>query len=75
MRSNEDLVQYYLNLPAQERDTRFASVFRAAEITGLSSRTIQRWAKERHIKAIFIAERYQIEIESLFNYIKRRARA
>jgi Helix-turn-helix domain len=73
-RSNEELLQHYLDLPAAERDLQFADVLRAAQLTGLSPRTIQRWAKHRCIRAILIAERYRIEIESLYNYIKRRAR-
>lgn|SRR5262249_2509247 len=73
--SDDELLQSYLDLPAEERDARFADVSRAAQIVGLSPRTIQRWAKHRHIQAIFIAERYRIEIESLCNYIKQRARS
>jgi hypothetical protein len=72
-RSNEELVQWYLDLPTKERDTRFADVSRVAQLTGISPRTIQRWAKQRRICAILIAERYQIEIDSLYNYIKQRA--
>jgi hypothetical protein len=72
--SDEELLQHYLDLPAAERDLQFADVLRAAQLTGLSPRTIQRWAKHRCIRAILIAERYRIEIESLYNYIKRRAR-
>jgi Helix-turn-helix domain len=74
-RSDEELLQHYLDLPTVERDLQFADVLRAAQLTGLSPRTIQRWAKHRCIRAILIAERYRIEIESLYNYIKRRARA
>jgi hypothetical protein len=74
-RSDEELLQHYLDLPTAERDLQFADVLRAAQLTGLSPRTIQRWAKHRCIRAILIAERYRIEIESLYNYIKRRARA
>jgi excisionase family DNA binding protein len=67
------LLQYYLSLPPNERNTQFAGVSRAATLTGISARTIQRWAKQRRIRAIFVAERYQIEINSLIRYIEQRA--
>jgi hypothetical protein len=73
-RSDEELLQQYLDLSVAERDLQFADVLRAAQLTGISPRTIQRWAKHRCIRAVLIAERYRIEIESLYNYIKRRAR-
>jgi excisionase family DNA binding protein len=72
-RSDEELLQCYLDLSTKERDARFAEVSRAAQLTGISPRTIQRWAKQHRIQAIFIAERYRIEINSLYNYIKQRA--
>jgi hypothetical protein len=71
--SERGLLQYYLDLPPNERSTQFAEVSRAAIITGISPRTIQRWAKQRRIRAIFVAERYQIEINSLITYIEQRA--
>jgi hypothetical protein len=74
-RGNEELLQHYLDLSAEERDMQFADVVRAAQLAGLSPRTIQRWAKHRHIRAVLVAERYRIEIKSLYNYIKKRARA
>jgi excisionase family DNA binding protein len=67
------LLQYYLNLPLNERSMQFVAVARAAHLIGISPRTIQRWAKQRRIRAIFVAERYQIEIKSLYNYIEQRA--
>jgi hypothetical protein len=71
--SEKGLLQYYLDLPPDERSTQFAEVSRAATLTGISARTIQRWAKQRRIHAIFVAERYQIEINSLIRYIEQRA--
>jgi hypothetical protein len=71
--SERGLLQYYLDLPPVERSNQFAEVSRAALLTGISARTIQRWAKHRRIRAIFVAERYQIEINSLIRYIERRA--
>jgi excisionase family DNA binding protein len=71
--SERGLLQYYFDLPPSERTTQFAEVSRAAIITGISSRTIQRWAKQHRIRAIFVAEKYQIEIDSLISYIEQRA--
>jgi hypothetical protein len=71
--SERGLLQYYLDLPPVERSNQFAEVSRAALLTGISARTIQRWAKHHRIRAIFVAERYQIEINSLIRYIERRA--
>jgi Helix-turn-helix domain len=72
-RTNLELLQYYLDLPPNERDSQFVDVSRAALLTGISQRTIQRWAKQRRIPTIFIAEKYKIEINCLYNYIKQRA--
>jgi hypothetical protein len=71
--SERGLLQYYLDLPPNDRSAQFAEVSRAAIITGISPRTIQRWAKQHRIRAIFVAERYQIEINSLIKYIEQRA--
>jgi excisionase family DNA binding protein len=71
--SEAGLLRYYLNLLPNERSTQFVEVSRAALLTGVSPRTIQRWAKQRRIRAVLIAERYQIEIDSLYKYIEQRA--
>jgi excisionase family DNA binding protein len=71
--TEKGLLQCYLDLPPNERSTQFAEVSRAAMLTGVSPRTIQRWAKQRRIRAIFIAEKYQVEIKSLYGYIEQRA--
>src|SRR5262245_44803387 len=71
--SEASLLQRYLALPLNERNMQFAEVARAATLTGISPRTIQRWAKQHRIRAVFIAAKYQIEIKSLYNYIEQRA--
>lgn len=70
--SSEILLEYYLSLPTQRRDQEFAETSRAAEITGLSQRTIQLWIELGAIRAIFIGGKYKILLESMKTYLKTR---
>ncbi len=71
--ANDDLLALWLGLPKQERYQKFADTARAAEITGLSRRTIQFWIEIGAIKAATIGRRYEVDLESLTRYLKDRS--
>src|SRR5215210_3813916 len=73
LQSNDKLLEYYLELPAKERDKQFTNTARAAEITGRSQRTIQRWIEEGLIRAVFIVGREWVLIPSLTEFVKQQA--
>ena len=69
--STEDsLLDLYLSLACVERDKRFACTMRAAEITGLSVRTIQFWVECGYVQALYIGRKYRVDLDSLRLHIK-----
>lgn len=70
--TDEQLLEVYLGLPRKERDERFADTARAAEIVGLSQRTIQLWIEIGLIRAFFLGGKYKICLHSLKGYLKSR---
>lgn len=72
--SEEELLQLYLSLPRQLRGKRFADTASAAELTNLSQRTIQFWIETGAIRAVSIGKKYQVDLDSLVDYLKRRGR-
>ncbi len=69
---NKDLLEIYLTLPHKQREQRFVDTSSAAEITGLTQRTIQLWIEFGVIRAIPIGRKYKIDTESLIAYLKSR---
>ncbi len=69
---SEDLLALWLALPKARREEKFADTARAAEITGLSRRTIQFWIEIGSIKATTIGRKYEVDIDSLTQYLKDR---
>lgn len=65
--TNEELLKLYLSLPKRERDERFIDTARAAEITGLTRRTIQLWIEVGAVRAIHVGKKYEIEVGSLMH--------
>ena len=63
--TNEELLKLYLSLPKRERDEKFVDTARAAEITGLTRRTIQLWIEVGAVRAIHVGKKYEIELDSL----------
>jgi excisionase family DNA binding protein len=63
--SDAELLSVYLSLPAADRQGTFISTAQAAEITGVSMRTIQLWIECGSVRAIFIGRKYRIVLESL----------
>lgn len=70
--SSELLLEYYLSRTKNQRDQEFAETSRAAEIAGLSQRTIQLWIEIGAIRAIFIGGKYKILLGSMKSYLKTR---
>ena len=70
--SDEELMELYLAMPPGQRDKMFADTARAAEITGLTQRTIQFWIETGAIQAVAVGRKYRVSLESLTGYLKRR---
>lgn len=67
------LLDDYLELPPGERRHRFAETSRAARLAGVSQRTIQLWIESRLIEAVRIGHRYQVDLDSLKDYLRENA--
>jgi len=70
----EALVEQYLSLPEYLRKQKFPTTDSAAELTGLSRRTIRFWIENDDINAIFVGKSYRIEFDSLMTFIKKRVK-
>jgi len=68
-----ELLQIYLTSSRRERAERFIDSSTAAELTGLSRRTIQWWVEGGLVDAVLIGRRYQIDRRSLLAYLAARA--
>lgn len=64
------LLKIYTSLSPKERVAKFAGSERAAEIAGVSQRTIANWINEGKIDAIFVASRHQIWLDSLHTHLE-----
>jgi excisionase family DNA binding protein len=64
------LVDLYLSAPTKQRDEQFVSTARAAEIAGLSQRTIQFWIDSGALLAIRIGKNYRVSRDSLREYLQ-----
>jgi excisionase family DNA binding protein len=67
-----ELLSLYLSLPRPSREKAFISTVQAAEITGVSMRTIQLWIESGVVRAIPIGGKYRIVFESLRAYLHGR---
>jgi excisionase family DNA binding protein len=66
----EDLLDLYLSLPAKLRIERFADTAHAAQVVGLSVRTIQLWIETGSVRAITVGKKYQVDLESLREHLR-----
>lgn len=71
--TGEELLSLFLSLSPQQRRLRFADTYRAAQLTGLTQRTIQMWIEFGSIGAVHVGRKYQIDLESLKSYLVSRA--
>jgi excisionase family DNA binding protein len=60
-----ELLNLYISLPPASREKIFINTAHAAEITGVSMRTIQLWIETGAVHAIVIGRKYRIVLESL----------
>jgi excisionase family DNA binding protein len=63
--TDEELLSLYLSLSPALREQAFIGTAQAAEITGVSMRTIQLWIESGAVRAIVIGRKYRIVLESL----------
>ena len=70
--TDQELLSLYLSLPSASRKREFLSTAQAAEITGLSIRTIQLWIESGDIRALVIGRKYKVVLESLRAYLESR---
>jgi excisionase family DNA binding protein len=68
--TDTELLSLYLSLPPASREKTFISTSIAAEITGVSMRTIQLWIENGAVRAIVIGRKYRIALESLREHLK-----
>jgi excisionase family DNA binding protein len=63
--TDAELLNLYLSLSPDRREQTFINTAHAAEITGVSMRTIQLWIECGALRAIVIGRKYRIVLESL----------
>ncbi|MFQ5741093.1 MAG: helix-turn-helix domain-containing protein [Acidobacteriota bacterium] len=71
--SENHWLDLYLGLSPEQRSRLFVDTSTAAEKTGLSQRTIQSWIELGNIKAVLIGKKYKVYVESLTDFLMRRA--
>jgi excisionase family DNA binding protein len=69
-RSDEEMLEFYLVMPRDQRDKRFADTASAAELVGRSQRTIQLWIEAGAVRAIHIGGKYKVDLHSLVKHLK-----
>jgi Helix-turn-helix domain len=67
--AQENLLKYWLSLPQDIRREKFADTGRAAEIAGVSSRTMRDWINAGFVCSLRIGKKYQISMKSLEIYL------
>ncbi len=70
--AREELLKQYLSLPEDQREQKFPTTTRAAQLVGMSRRTIQYWVEIKNIEAIFVGKICRVKFDSLMTYLKSR---
>ncbi len=65
------LLQLYLATPRRQRGEQFVSTARAAEVAGVSRRTIQSWIDCGDLSAIRIGKRYKVSRDSFREFLQK----
>jgi len=65
-----ELLNLYLATPPKPREEQFVSTARAAEIAGVSQRTIQLWIDCGDLSAIRIRECYKVSRDSFREFLE-----
>lgn len=63
--TDTELLDFYLSLPPMLRAEKFVDTSRAAQITGVSIRTIQLWIESGAVRALVIGRKYRVVLDSL----------
>ena len=71
---DEELLSLYINLSENKREKTFASTTRAAQMLGISQRTIELWIETGVIRAVRIGRNYQIYFPSLKEHLLNNCR-
>ena len=69
---DHELLDQYLTLSEENRDKKFPDTAYAANLVGLSRRTIQFWVETGAVRAVFIGRKCRVSTDSLREYLKRR---
>lgn len=72
--TDEELMELYLSSPKKQREERFTDTTHAAELAGLSVRTIEFWVESGAVQAVIIGRKYRVDLYSLRAYLKERMR-
>lgn len=73
--SNNGLLEQYLAMTQERRNQKFPTTARAAAMVGMSQRTIQFWIHIGKFEAVFIGGKWRVNIDSLIEFLERRAEA
>ena len=65
-----ELLDIYMSLRGKERDEKFITAEQAAEITGLTSRTIRKWINEGKIESLLFGDKHHIWMDSLRGHMQ-----
>jgi excisionase family DNA binding protein len=65
------LVRLFLRLSPRERVAKFTTTSHAAELVGVSRRTIQLWVELGWLDAVRVGRRYQVSVASLEGHVNR----
>jgi excisionase family DNA binding protein len=69
--TDDQLLDAYLTMPTKQRDRRFVDTASAAEMAGISQRTIELWIEAGDLRAVLIGKKYKVSIDSLVIYLKK----
>ena len=67
--SERELINIWLSMSREARKQKFAGTARAAEIAGVSQRTVQFWIDSGHLVSLRIGKKYQIYLPSLMDHL------
>jgi len=67
------LLEQYLAMTHMLRNQKFPTTARAAVVVGISQRTIQYWIEIGEIEAVYIGNKWRVNIDSLIEFLKKRA--
>ncbi|HKX27949.1 MAG TPA: helix-turn-helix domain-containing protein [Blastocatellia bacterium] len=70
--TSSELLEQYLALSAEDRSQKFPDTAGAANIIGLSRRTIQLWIETGAIQAVLIGGKYRVYLDSVRAYLEKR---